>query len=70
MLVKDIHNMDAVSNFRFCREHLQEIADKLWDRGRNDVLGGDKQRVGVENRYATHYKTGFGVLLYCLAAPC
>ena len=69
MLVDDISENDAITEFRFRKDHLQTIADRLWDKGLGLLLDGTKEKVKVENNYETPYETGILAVLFRISFP-
>ena len=67
MLIRDISKLDAIKDFRFRKDHLQEIADKLWDKGLGLLLDGPKESIKVSHDYRVPYETGILFVLYRLA---
>jgi nuclease HARBI1 len=68
MLIADISDSDAISNFRFRKEHLAAIAAKLWPKVAI-LVDGIYECIRVKNRYTVPFETGLLILLYRLAAP-
>jgi DDE superfamily endonuclease len=66
-LLEDVSDSDAISNFRFRKEHLQAIALRLWPK-MQPFLEGEYDSIQCRNRYAVPFETGFLVLLYRIAA--
>jgi hypothetical protein len=60
--IADLSDSVCISDFRFCKDHLQKIADLLWPL-MNVYLLGEKNDIKVENGYRTTYKTGFLIVL-------
>jgi hypothetical protein len=67
-LIADLNDSVCISDFRFCKDHLQKIANLLWPL-MNVYLLGEKDDIEVENGYQTTYETGFLIVLYRMSYP-
>jgi hypothetical protein len=68
LLISDVSDSDCVSELRFRKVHLQQIAKKLWPL-MQPHLEGDYDCIRLQNRYALPFETCLMLLLYRLAAP-
>lgn len=66
--IADVEDGTSDLEFRFRKNHLQQIADTLWDR-MSFFLDGDKDDIACANRYHCPYETGFLLVLYRLSRP-
>jgi len=66
--IADVEEATSDLEFRFRKNHLQQIADALWDR-LSLFLDGDKEDVSCSNRYHCPYETGFLLVLFRLSRP-
>jgi quinol monooxygenase YgiN len=71
VIVVDVSEDDAVFHFRFRKKHLQEMADKLWQRLHEYFDVGSK-KAGIifdDGRYSCPYETLFLMVLFRFARP-
>ena len=70
LLIEELSEDDALSYFRFRKEHLQVVADKLWPR-LAPYISGEKEhiRFGV-GRYSCQYESLLLMMMYRLSRPC
>jgi hypothetical protein len=66
--IDDIQGSDMIDNFRFRKEELYAICDKLWEIGAL-YADGDKESIQCVNNYKCPWETGFLILLYRLHRP-
>jgi len=66
--IADVEDGTSDLEFRFRKNHLQQIADLLWDR-MSFFLDGDQNDIVCANRYHCPYETGFLLVLYRLSRP-
>jgi len=66
--IADVEDATSDLEFRFRKNHLQQIADQLWDR-MSFFLDGNKEDVVCVNRYHCPYETGFLLVLFRLSRP-
>jgi hypothetical protein len=66
--IDDIQGSDMIDNFRFRKEELHEICDKLWEIGAM-YADGEKESILCVNDYKCPWETGFLILLYRLHRP-
>jgi hypothetical protein len=59
---------DCINDLRFCKIHLETVAQKLWPL-MQPHLEGDYDHIHLQNHYTLPFETCFMLLLYCLAAP-
>ena len=64
----DLDEASCINDFRFRKEHIQEIADRLWPK-LSLFLEGDKIKIKVKHRYTVPYETGILLVLYRMAKP-
>ena len=64
LVVGDLDESSCISEFRFRKEHLQELANLLWPK-LSLFLEGDKDKIKVKNKYTCPYETGILLVLYC-----
>ena len=70
LTIAELSEDDALSFFRFRREHLQIVADKLWPRLAPHLLG-EKGRIKFGfGRYSCGYETLLLLMMYRLSRPC
>ena len=62
----DIPESEGVLHFRFRKEHLTELVDKLWVR-MEPFLIGTREKVICTRRYTIPYETGMLLLIFRLA---
>jgi hypothetical protein len=67
--IQDLSVDDALSSFRFRKEHLQEVSEKLWPRLSIYLNGVKGKIVFGDGRYSAPYETLFLLVLYRLARP-
>jgi hypothetical protein len=68
LIVGDLDESSCISEFRFRKEHLQELANLLWPK-LSLFLEGDKDKIKVKNKYTCPYETGILLVLYRFAKP-
>jgi len=68
MLVRDIHEADGQDEFRFRKDDLQQVADKLWPR-LAPLLDGSKDSIKCYNGYRVPYETGLLLVLFRFSRP-
>ena len=69
LIIQDLSEDDALTHFCFCKDHLQEVADKLWPR-LQCFLRGQRGSIKVNNgTYSLPYKTLLLLVLYRLSRP-
>jgi hypothetical protein len=69
LLIQDLFEDDALTNFCFCNIHLQEVADKLWPR-LQCFLRGHRGSIKVNNgTYSLPYETILLFVHYSLSRP-
>ena len=68
LVVQDVDESSCISEFRFRKEHLQELANLLWPK-MSLYLEGDRDKITVRNKYTCPYETGILLLLYRFAKP-
>jgi hypothetical protein len=66
--ITDYDDATCVSEFRFRKQDLVELAALLWPKFKQH-LDGDKGTIRCLNRYVCHYETGLLIILYCLSRP-
>ena len=70
LTIEELSEDDALSFFRFRKEHLQIVADKLWPRLAPYLLG-EKGRIKFGfGRYSCGYETLLLLMMYRLSRPC
>jgi hypothetical protein len=67
-LIRDMSESECVNEFRFRKEHLQLLSNKLWTL-MMPHLEGTHDCIRVENRYSLPFETCLMFLLYRLAVP-
>jgi hypothetical protein len=68
--IEELSEDDALSFFRFRKEHLQIVADKLWPRLAPYLLG-EKGRIKFGfGRYSCQYESLLLMMMYRLSRPC
>ena len=68
LLVDDLSESEAILEFRFWKQHLQAIANKLWPK-LSGFIEGTQQSIKVSNGYWAPYETGLLAVLFQLARP-
>ena len=68
LLVDDLSESEAILEFRFRKQHLQAIANKLWPK-LSGFIEGTQQSIKVSNGYRAPYETGLLAVLFQLARP-
>jgi len=70
MMIDDVSDSDAQLYFRFRKEHLYLIADKLWPR-LSTFFSDDstRQKVKCNNKNVSPYETGFLMMLFRFSRP-
>ena len=68
LVVRDINEAESISEFRFRKGHIQELADKLWPK-LGLLLEGTHEAIQVKNNYVLPYETGLLLVLYRFARP-
>jgi hypothetical protein len=63
-VISDICESDALEDFRFRKEHLQEFSDILFQKL---FPNAQSKIISVENRYKVHFETGLLIMLYRLS---
>jgi hypothetical protein len=67
-LVQDFDDVTCLSEFRFRKQDLQQLANLLWPRLAVD-LPGVREAVVVKNKYRVPFETGLLLVLYRFARP-
>ena len=69
LLIQDLSEDGALMHFRFCKSHLQVVADKLWPR-LQCFLSGHRGPIKMNHgTYSLPYVTLFLLVLYRLSRP-
>jgi len=68
MLIADFTESDCITNFRFRKDDLVEVADELWPRIEPFLLG-DRNNLTVDNNYHAPYETCLLVYLWKMSFP-
>ena len=68
LLIQDISESEAITEFRFRKEHLQAIANLLWPRI-SHFIEGNQQSIKLQNGYRAPYETGILLVLFRLSRP-
>ena len=69
LLIQDLSEDDALTHFHFCKDHLQEVAEKLWPR-LQCFLRGHRSSIKVNNgSYSLPYEILLLLVLYRLSRP-
>ena len=64
----DLYDKEIILEFRFRKEHLVIISEKLWKLS-SQYLDGDFNRIIIGNRNHVHFETGLLLCLYRLSYP-
>jgi hypothetical protein len=70
LTIEELSEDDALTFFRFRKEHLQIVADKLWPRLARYLLGGKGRIKFGFGRYSCGYETLLLLMMYRLSRPC
>lgn len=66
--IADLDESKCISDFRFRKQELQEIADRLWPK-LGMLLDGDKESIKCSYKYQCPYETGLLLTLFRLSRP-
>jgi nuclease HARBI1 len=66
--IQDFTCSECVSDFRFRKEHLQDLSHKLWPR-LSPFLGDNRDHLILQNRYTAPFETCLLVYLFKMARP-
>ena len=69
VMIEDLTDDDAISHFRFRKPHLQEVANKLWPRLREYLVGSKTFIIFNNGNYSAPYETLFLMLLFRFSRP-
>jgi hypothetical protein len=67
-VIADMSPTECVNEFRFRKEHLHILANRLWIK-MQPHLHGNYDRIRVKNRYTLPFETCLMLLLYRLSVP-
>lgn len=70
LTIEELSEDDALSFFRFRKDHLQIVADKLWPRLAPHLLGEKECIKFGFGRYSCQYETLLLLMMYRLSRPC
>jgi hypothetical protein len=66
--IQDFTCSECVNDFRFRKEHLQDLSHKLWPR-LSPFLGDNRDHLILQNRYTAPFETCLLVYLFKMARP-
>jgi DDE superfamily endonuclease len=69
LIVEDLSDDDAISHFRFRKKHLQEVANKLWPRLQQYLVGSKAGVIFEGGKYSCPYETLLLMVLFRFSRP-
>jgi hypothetical protein len=69
LLIQDVSEDDAIAHFRFRKRHLQEVADKVWPRVQEYLVGGKMAVTYNSGNYSAPYESLFLLVLFRFSRP-
>ena len=69
LLIQDISEDDAIAHCRFRKRHLQEMADKIWPRVQEYLVGGKMAVTYDSGNYSAPYESLLLMVLFRFSRP-